>query len=160
MSDYELVNKAERKGFSKALGYTFLNGAMQIAPYKTGNLASSIRLPINHWKHIQIRYDGEQAFYAGILDQPGGAHEGFIRHDTVMYIISAIHRYFQEGDTAVSNSFSWSKAFYDITQRKGYGRMGQQGDRYLVGRDPWTKETRAQRRQRSRHVYMRNRGLG
>ena len=135
MDNIRTVNSSINTSFDKGLGYSLLNGAMWSAPYDTGNLASSIQIPVNMKRLIVIKVSGKDAPYGSILDRdPKYNNFGWWSINYRDYILGLVERYFTEGNIPTSNSFSWSKAFYTLTQAKGIGTQGHMGSRHLVGR--------------------------
>lgn len=138
--------------FSKNLGHAVLESAMWGVPYKTGNLASSVKLKVNTPEKIRIFIGGRDAVYAMQVNRRGKS-AGYIDR-IVDDIIGIVGYYFTEGQVISTTTmkpmdgFSWSQTFYNITQEKGVGSLGERGTRFLVGRH--RGETRKQRRKRSR----------
>ena len=133
--DYDIDVPIDKIEFDKTLGQYVLTIARSMAPYDTGNLASSMYLPINNSSHIQIKYPLQYIHYLYFLEfgtSLNSTNVGFIRNRTRDAVLDEAVNYMTKKDY-VNNQFSASEEFYKMTQDRGIGTGGLQGSKYRVG---------------------------
>jgi len=87
------------------LGISYLNIAVNDAPYRTGNLRSVIKLQQNGPKTKRIIYNDNDAYYLNFLEEGRGRnkkHVGFIENDTVNDILRETYLFLLSGNVSYS----------------------------------------------------------
>jgi hypothetical protein len=115
--------------FNRSLGNKLLYRAVSNAPFRTGNLANSIRLAVCTKRKISINYDASMAYYTYFLEEGKGnikRYRGFISDVTVPWIIEDIVTFFEYGeDFKGIDKFSKSSFISDKAKALGGSRKAQ-----------------------------------
>ena len=85
------TNEDQPYKFDSSLGISFLNIAVNDAPYRTGNLRRAILLQQNGTKIKRIIYNDYDAYYLNFLEEGQGRnkmHKGFISEKTTNDILT------------------------------------------------------------------------
>ena len=135
------------KEFNKTLGHQLYMTAVSLAPYDTGNLAHSIRLPINNKKRIKINYPIQDVHYLPYVE----GRQNFIKGQTVPAHIALIIQHFQAGNSFSFGTSKFNKRAFlaSVAKKKGYGK-----GKVTTGRSRYNKDIRITRRERSNRLYL------
>ncbi len=97
----------EQHAFNSALGISFLNIAVNNAPYRTGNLRNQIKLTANNKHQKTLIYNEFNAHYLHFLEEGIGRnkmHKGFISVDTVGGVFKETYQFLLTGEVEFTSA--------------------------------------------------------